>query len=120
MATPSKKLKEAVVAQLGGNKAAREAFRAIAQYGMEYGATGFIYYHETDKFYNKNKADIIAYLTQCAYDYGMGIPDLLGLKDTEALNVERLLDGKRFKDNYFAKNEVVWGVVALIAADCAR
>lgn len=61
-------LTKAVLAHLD-----REQLADVARYGAAAGWSGFTYYTETDAFFNKHRADIIALAKQTADDFGQGM-----------------------------------------------
>lgn len=69
--TPYPKLTRAVVRQLGGwDEDTQQNLRDIAKYGVAGGFYGFIYYADTVKFFQKNRAVIMGCLLDLADDVG--------------------------------------------------
>lgn len=64
------KLTKAVSKQVGGKKSLKEMAEDVCSHGAEGGFHGFIYYHETQNFYLKNKALIIEMAQEMADSIG--------------------------------------------------
>ena len=64
------KLTKAVSKQVGGKKSLKEMAENVCTYGASGGFHGFIYYHETTKFFIKNKALIISMIKETADSLG--------------------------------------------------
>jgi hypothetical protein len=45
-----------------------DEIKDVALHGCEGGVNGFIYYHETEKFFDKYEDEIYAYLNDCGYE----------------------------------------------------
>jgi hypothetical protein len=116
MASLLDKLKSAVIKQLGGKRIANESFPDISKYGIQGGFSGFIYYTETEKFFNANRATIVGYLQEYAEGCGCEIVDLIKCDDEEETrDVKRVLNGIKFKDDYYAKNKLAWAAAEIVA-----
>ena len=110
------KLKAAVVAQLGGAAEAKRQFPDIARYGISGGFGGFIYYVDTVKFYDKHKATIKQYLLEEAADFGCSVAELIRTKDKEeAEDIQKVLYGIKFDDDFLAKNTLAWYAAETVA-----
>ena len=72
-----------------------EEIRDVADYGCSGGVSGFIYYHETRKFFNEYEEEIETELYNIFGDEWM--------KD--------LVDGKEVHDTMTFKNHCVWMIV---------
>jgi len=59
---------------------AADEIKDVAMHGCSGGVSGFIYYHETSKFYDKYEDQILDYLSDC----GVTIRDLCTNEDTIA------------------------------------
>lgn len=60
------KLVRAVIRTLGG----KDYLREVAAHGADAGFPGFSYYSDTEKFFNRNKKEIITLVNQWAYEHG--------------------------------------------------
>lgn len=115
----------AVVKQIGGIQSFNASWSDIVNYGIGGGFSGFIYYSDTVKFYEKNKSAIWDLLTDLANDLGESPVEMVAnfgcLKSFDQSDIiEFMVKGKKaeYYDNianglsWFAAEEVV-----AIAAD---
>ena len=74
-----KTLKSQVLRQLGGTKKENmEALRDVASHGADTGFPGFVYCHETVKFFNANRRLILEALRDEANDTGETVTGMVG------------------------------------------
>ncbi|WP_180061848.1 MULTISPECIES: hypothetical protein, partial [unclassified Acinetobacter] len=74
----NKKLNEAVIEQMGGIEAFTENAPDVSNYGIDGGASGFIYYEDTIKFSQDNREVILDALKEDAQEFGHeSVPEMM-------------------------------------------
>jgi hypothetical protein len=90
----SEQLFKAVIKQLGFENTQDEYFQEtisdICAHGADCGFSGFIYYHETTEFFDKNKKEIIALAKEQSSEFGMGLLEFIA--SNNCLNGNYLID----------------------------
>ena len=108
-------LLNAVIEQSGGIEAWEEMKIDISSHGIDGGFSGWIYYTETNEFYDNNERDIKSLLSEQADEYGQGVSELLAsfncldISTGEADNFLMGLDEE--EDNTQIKNALAWFTV---------
>ena len=90
----SDKLRKAVVKQFGGARAFKAAAPDVCQHGIGGGFAGFIYYADTVRFYQKNKADILSLAKEQAEDIGQSVLEMIkGFRCLEGMTIDEIAEG---------------------------
>lgn len=112
-------LQQAVIEQLGYEELDQDCasqLKDMANYGIDGGYTGFIYYNETCKFFDDNKALIMEQLLddRCSIGYS-SITEMLSsfkcFKGLDTWNIERFLidtEDEENEDQTTLKNGLAW------------
>lgn len=114
------KLTRAVINQSGGWASFKNYAPDIANYGINGGFSGWIYYSETVKFYERNKASILELLKEQASDFGEPVVSMIAsfncLKD---VSQDEILDffalGKKSEEYTEIANALSWFAAEEIA-----
>ena len=120
-------LQQKVIEQLGYDKLDKEAaqtLKEMANYGIDGGFTGSIYYNETCKFFEDNKELIMAQLLEDRWSIGYSsLTEMLSsfkcLKDIDTYNIEQFLinpDGESNEDETTLKNGLAWYAAETVAS----
>jgi hypothetical protein len=107
------KLTRAVINQIGGWTSFKNYAPDITNYGISGGFSGFIYYSDTCRFYEKNKASILELLKDQASDFGEPVVSMVAsfncLKD---VSQDEILDffalGKKSEEYTTIANALAW------------
>ena len=107
------KLARAVINQIGGWKNFKHCAPDIANYGIDGGFTGFIYYTDTIKFYERNKGVIYDLLLDQAYEIGETVIDMMaGFNSLKGVSQDEILDfftlGKEASEYTTIANALAW------------
>lgn len=70
-------LQAAIIEQSGGIESWNEMKSDIANYGIDGGFSGWIYYNETTAFYDANKRDVDNALVELAHECGQSAANML-------------------------------------------
>lgn len=119
-------LQQRVIEQLGYDELDKEAAQTLkdmANYGIDGGFTGFIYYNETCKFFEDNKELIMAQLLEDRWSIGYSsLTEMLSsfrcLKDVDTYNIEQFLinsDDESNEDETTLKNGLAWYAAETVA-----
>lgn len=119
-------LQQAVINQLGYdelNKDVASELKNIANYGIDGGFTGFIYYSETCQFFDDNKELIMAQLLEdrCSIGYSSITEMLSSFKCFEGIdtyNIEQFLINPDDESNEYEttlKNGLAWYAAETVA-----
>lgn len=109
------RLVRAVVRQMGGWEAFKEAARDITRHGIDGGFNGFIYYSDTEAFAKRNRKDIAAMASAQADDFGTGVFEMIrgfgcfkGDKLSDEELGQALYAGKQAEDAPAILNGLAW------------
>ncbi len=113
-----KTLINAVIKNLGydatdtNNADLRATLSDIVNHGISGGFGGFVYHVDTCKFYDDNKADILAMAHEMAQECGYSVSEMIAgfncLKDYTAAEVEAFLLGLDDENETTFKNALAW------------
>ena len=111
------KLIAAVVKQLGGIQSFKESAPDIANYGIDGGFHGFVYYSDTVTFWRKNKDAITKELNDMADSLGENPLDMI--KGFRCLNAEYSADeiGQALYGRYNSDLDIIYNALAWFAAE---
>lgn len=119
-------LQQRVIEQLGYddfNKEVASELKNIANYGIDGGYTGFIYYNETCQFFEDNKDLIMAQLLEDRWSIGYSsLTEMLSsfkcLDGVDAYHIEQFLinsDDESNEDETILKNGLAWYAAETVA-----
>lgn len=96
----NEKLKKAVIKQIGD----KESLKDVCEHGAEGGYSGFTYYSDTVKFYNKNEPEIWELLVETAESLGENVLTMIA----GFSGAKNVANGDTFKNlmSWFALEEV--------------
>lgn len=101
----------AVVTQCGGWQSFKDSAPDVTNHGADGGFHGFIYYTETVKFANRNKAAIMEMAKQMADDFGSSVYQMIAgfncLKISEGEAAEGIHD-KNSENHTQVMNALAW------------
>ena len=111
------KLIAAVVKQLGGIQSFEESAPDIANYGIDGGFHGFVYYKDTVSFWRKNKDPITQELKEMADSLGENPLDMI--KGFGCLNADYSVDdiGQALYGRYNSDLDIIYNAFAWFAAE---
>lgn len=104
------KLVRSVIRQLGD----KSYLEDIANHGIDGGFHGFIYYHETDAFFRRNRADIVQLVKDQARDFGQDAISFVASfrcvedDDQNRESIARALYGRTTKEDTGITNALAW------------
>ena len=111
-----KTLKEAVLNQLGFdkyelNEEATGTLEDIRNHGINGGFTGFIYYSDTEKFFDDNRYDILSMASEMAQEFGQSVSEMIAgfnCIDLTTQEVEAFLLNLDDENETTLKNALAW------------
>ncbi len=120
------KLQTLVINQLGYTEIdddLRCTLSDISNHGVDGGFHGFIYYTDTIKFFDDNRAVILEALAEFAEELGESVPDMvksfrcLQISDSENWDheIDQILMGLECKDDTQVKNALSWWAAEHVA-----
>lgn len=123
---PSQKLIKAVIKQIGYSTKAKDkeelegTLRDAMNHGASGGFSGFTYYTDTCKFYQRNKKDIIALLKNQASDLGVGsltemVKGFNCAKDEDEESIAKTLYGTSKQAEQGVENCLAWFALEEVA-----
>jgi len=117
-------LTKAVIKQYGNKKEFMESVSDICRGGASAGVSGFIYYHETIDFTEKNFDLIMERLKDDASSYGLGLLEMLkGFNCFDGMDEDEIAEGlyNPESDNRTAVfNGLAWYALESVAFDFDR
>ena len=105
------KLVQATARQVGGKNALEEMAQDVCTHGAAGGFHGFIYYHETEKFFLKNKALIVEMAQEMADSLGeplIGMIKNFNCLDATEEEIGLTLYGTKRNCDQMVANALAW------------
>ena len=112
------RLVKATAKQVGGKNALKEMAQDVCIHGAAGGFHGFIYYHETEEFFLKNKALIVEMAQEMADSIGESLTAMIqGFSCLDATEEEigKTLYGTRRTVDRFVANALAWFTLEEVA-----
>ena len=112
------RLVKATAKQVGGKNALKEMAQDVCIHGAAGGFHGFIYYHETEEFYLKNKTLIVEMAQEMADNLGTSLTAMIqGFSCLDATEEEigKTLYGTRKTVDRFVANALAWFTLEEVA-----
>ena len=112
------RLVKATARQVGGKNALKEMAQDVCIHGAAGGFQGFIYYHETEEFFLKNKALIVEMAQEMADSIGESLTAMIqGFSCLDATEEEigKTLYGTRRTVDRFVANALAWFTLEEVA-----
>ena len=112
------RLVKATAKQVGGKDALRKMAQDVCNHGAQGGFHGFIYYHETEKFFLKNKALIVEMAQEMADSLGeplIGMIKNFNCLDATEEEIGQTLYGTRRNCDRFVANALAWFTLEEVA-----